>query len=133
MIKPIAIAFFGICLATPAAFAQSATPKTAVECDTLWKSADANADGSLDAAEFDAVKTQLPQAMQNLSSGAAGSTTADPNASASNSTGSNSGSNSESANNPDMTTGSTTPAPGSTGAATVPMTQQAFTEACTKV
>ncbi len=125
MLKSILVAV-GVLTFSTAAFAQTAaTPKTAAECETMWKTADANADGKLDASEMEANKAMMPSMQQSGATGSTGSTTGSTTDSTSGSTtGSTTGSNSGS---------STTTNQSNSGSATMePMTKDAFTTACTK-
>lgn len=131
MIKPLSFALVGLFVASQAAIAQTTTPKTAAECEQIWTTADANKDGKLDAAEMEANKTMMPQAMQS------GSTTgSNQSGSTANSTGtaqSGTESNSSASNSTNQSsgeiTGSTTQPSTGTASAT-DMTKAAFSAAC---
>jgi hypothetical protein len=124
MIKPISLAMFSLLFVSQIASAQTAAaPKTAAECDALWTTADANADGKLDASEMEANKSMMPQVKPDASATTGSTATdpnkVDPNASAATSSDSAAGD----------TTGSTTPLDsGSAQAAS--MTKEAFSAAC---
>jgi hypothetical protein len=119
MMKPIAIAVIGLCVATAPAFAQSASPKSAAECQQLWTTADANKDNMLDMTELEANKAQMPASLMKGGSASTTTGSSDTTASTTDTTAS--------------TTGTSGNASGSAaGSATGMMvSQQDFTTACT--